>query len=69
MSAPSPAAANEFHHRIRQLCARVVDTQGSEFEANLIALATAIDSWQSNKGEGEQDNKGEEEKSSAASQA
>jgi len=51
MSASSPATAHEFHQRIRQLCARVVHTQGSEFEMSLIELADAIDLWQSNKGD------------------
>jgi hypothetical protein len=43
----SDQRVREFDERIRQLCARVVRTDGAEFEIALMELANAITLWQS----------------------
>jgi hypothetical protein len=39
--------AGEFDERIRELCARVVRTEGPEFQFAIMELANAITLWQS----------------------
>lgn len=43
--------------RIRELCARVINSRGAEFDATTKELAEALGLWQKNR-DGDQENKG-----------